>query len=81
MKKLLFMASVMMLSVSAFAQHEPGSLTIQPKVGVNIAKLTERVTLLRALALPQELSFSIKFRELLVFQQVWYIQCRELRLL
>lgn len=40
MKKLLFMASVMMLSVSAFAQHEPGSLTIQPKVGVNIANLT-----------------------------------------
>jgi len=37
MKKLFFVASALMLSVVAFAQHEVGSLTIQPKVGLNIA--------------------------------------------
>lgn len=41
MKKLLLVASVLMLSVSAFAQHEVGSLTIQPKVGLNIANYTD----------------------------------------
>lgn len=40
MKKLLFMASLMMLSVGAFAQLAPGSLSVQPKVGLNIANLT-----------------------------------------
>lgn len=41
MKKMLLLASVMMLSVGAFAQHEVGSLTIQPKVGLNIANYTD----------------------------------------
>lgn len=41
MKKLLFVASVLMLSTGAFAQHGEGSLTIQPKVGLNIANFTE----------------------------------------
>lgn len=40
MKKLFLLASVMMLSVGAFAQHEVGTLTIQPKVGLNIANYT-----------------------------------------
>lgn len=40
MKKLFLVASVLMLSVGAFAQHEVGSLTIQPKVGLNIANYT-----------------------------------------
>lgn len=40
MKKLFFVLSTMLFSVSAFAQHEVGSLTIQPKVGLNIANYT-----------------------------------------
>lgn len=40
MKKFFFVASIMMASVSVFAQHEVGSLTIQPKVGLNIANYT-----------------------------------------
>ncbi|MCR5131903.1 MAG: PorT family protein [Prevotella sp.] len=41
MKKLLFLASMMMLSLGAFAQHAPGTVSIQPKVGLNIANLTD----------------------------------------
>ena len=41
MKKLFLVASVLMLSVGAFTQHEVGSLTIQPKVGLNIANYTD----------------------------------------
>ena len=40
MKKLFFVLSTMLFSVGAFAQHEVGSLTIQPKVGLNIANYT-----------------------------------------
>lgn len=32
---------MMMLSLGAFAQHEVGTLTLQPKVGVNIANMSE----------------------------------------
>ena len=42
MKK--FIASALMLfaaSTATFAQHEVGSFTLQPKVGVNIASLTK----------------------------------------
>ncbi len=41
MKKLLLLATIFMASATAFAQHEVGSLTIQPKVGLNIANLTD----------------------------------------
>ncbi len=41
MKKLFLLASILMVSATAFAQHEVGSLTIQPKVGLNIANLTD----------------------------------------
>ena len=41
MKKLFVIASLMMLTVSAFAQHAPGTLSIQPKVGLNIANITD----------------------------------------
>lgn len=41
MKKMIFAAVIMMASTSAFAQHEAGSFTIQPKVGINIAKVTK----------------------------------------
>jgi len=41
MKKLLIVASVLMFSVGAFAQHEVGALTVQPKVGLNIANYTD----------------------------------------
>lgn len=41
MKKVILMAAIMLSSVGAYAQHAVGSLTIQPKVGVNIANLTD----------------------------------------
>lgn len=41
MKKLLLLATVFIASATAFAQHEVGSLTIQPKVGLSIANLTD----------------------------------------
>ena len=41
MKKLVLAAVMMLSTVATFAQHEEGSLTIQPRVGVNIANLTK----------------------------------------
>ncbi len=41
MKKLVLMAAVMLASVGAYAQHAVGSLTFQPKVGMNIANFSE----------------------------------------
>lgn len=41
MKKMIFAAVVMMATTSAFAQHAVGSLTVQPKVGLNIANMTD----------------------------------------
>ena len=41
MKKILVVAALMLSSVSTFAQHAVGSFNLQPKVGVNIANLTE----------------------------------------
>ena len=41
MKKLFLIASLMMLSVGAFAQYAPGTLSCQPKVGLNIANITD----------------------------------------
>ncbi len=41
MKKLVLLATVFMASATAFAQREVGSLTILPKVGLNIANLTD----------------------------------------
>lgn len=41
MKKLILLAAIIMTSVGAHAQHEVGSITIQPKVGMNIASLTK----------------------------------------
>ncbi|MGI6222422.1 MAG: porin family protein [Prevotella sp.] len=40
MKKILFAAVLMLSSASAFAQHAVGSFTLQPKVGINIASMT-----------------------------------------
>ena len=40
MKKILFAAMLMFASTS-FAQHAIGSLTIQPKVSLNIANITK----------------------------------------
>ena len=40
MKKLFLMAAVMLSSVGAFAQHEVGSFTLQPRVGINITNIT-----------------------------------------
>lgn len=41
MKKLILSAVVMLASVATYAQHEVGTTTIQPKIGVNIANLSE----------------------------------------
>jgi hypothetical protein len=35
MKKLILVAAIMMASISALAQHESGSLTIQPRIGIS----------------------------------------------
>ncbi len=35
MKKLFLLAAIIMASTCAFAQHEPGSLTVQPRIGVS----------------------------------------------
>ena len=37
MKKLFLLAAIMMASTCVFAQHEPGSLTLQPRIGVSAA--------------------------------------------
>lgn len=37
MKKLFLIATALMLSVGAYAQHDAGTFTVQPKVGFNIA--------------------------------------------
>lgn len=41
MKKLFMLASLMMLSIGVFAQRTPGTITVQPKVGLNIANMTD----------------------------------------
>ena len=40
MKKILFIAMVLLSSVATYAQQSKGTLTVQPKVGFNIATLT-----------------------------------------
>jgi len=40
MKKIMLMAALMLASTGAFAQHAVGSLTLQPKIGLNIANLS-----------------------------------------
>ena len=40
MKRMFFIASALILSVGAFAQHAEGTLTVQPKIGLNIANYT-----------------------------------------
>ena len=41
MKKLFAMAALVLSSVGAFAQYSAGDVTLQPKVGLNIADLTD----------------------------------------
>lgn len=41
MKKVILMAAVMLSSMTAFAQNATGTITVQPKVGLNIATLTK----------------------------------------
>ena len=43
MKKLLIMAAMVLSSVGAFAQYSAGDITIQPKVGLNCASVTDDV--------------------------------------
>lgn len=41
MKKIMLVAALMLSSIATFAQHAVGSFNLQPKVGVNIANVTE----------------------------------------
>ena len=41
MKKIVLAAVMLLSSVSMFAQHDAGSLTIQPKVGLNVSNVTK----------------------------------------
>ena len=41
MKKILFIACLLLASVETFAQHAKGSFNIQPKVGLNVATMTD----------------------------------------
>ncbi len=41
MKKLCFVACLLLATVSSFAQHKVGSVTIQPKLGLNIANMSD----------------------------------------
>lgn len=41
MKKIFLMAVLVLSSVATYAQHAVGSLTVQPRTGVNIANLTK----------------------------------------
>ena len=41
MKKFLVMAAMVLSSVGAFAQYQAGDITVQPKVGLNIADYTD----------------------------------------
>ena len=41
MKKLFVMAAMVLSSVGAFAQYNAGDITIQPKVGLSIADMTD----------------------------------------
>ena len=40
MKKLMMIAAMMVATLSANAQFEPGTFSIQPKVGINLAKVS-----------------------------------------
>ena len=37
MKRFIFVVAILMASITGFAQHEPGSLTIQPRIGFSAA--------------------------------------------
>lgn len=41
MKKIILLAAVLLSAVGMKAQHEPGSFTLQPKAGINIATITD----------------------------------------
>ena len=41
MKKIILTAAIMLASAGAYAQHAVGSINLQPKVGMNIATLTD----------------------------------------
>lgn len=40
MKKFLAIASIVLTSISGFAQNEVGTLTVTPKIGINAANMT-----------------------------------------
>ena len=40
MKKIIIVACVLMSCAGAFAQHEVGKLTVQPRLGLNISRYT-----------------------------------------
>lgn len=48
MKKLMMIAAMMIAAVSANAQNEVGQITLRPKVGINISKITGEGTKMTA---------------------------------
>jgi hypothetical protein len=45
MKKLIMIAAMMVATLSVSAQYEPGTWSIMPKVGVNVASMTNAESL------------------------------------
>ena len=41
MKKMILTAAVILASAGAYAQHAVGSITLQPKVGLSVANVTD----------------------------------------
>ena len=41
MKHILFAVALLLSSLSAFAQYEVGTITIQPKVGLNVSSMNK----------------------------------------
>ena len=40
MKKVILSACVMLIAIAAYGQRDKGTVTLQPKVGLNVATLT-----------------------------------------
>ena len=60
MKKLMMIAAMMIAAVSANAQNEVGQITLQPKVGINISKITgEGIKMTAGLAAGVEAEYGV----------------------
>ena len=57
MKKIILSACVMFITIAAYGQRDKGTVTLQPKVGLNMATLTNEIMMptqdLRLLLVPK----------------------------